>query len=215
MVAYISAGNGKGRTRQVRGVRLWEMPMPMEGALAELRRRRRWRALRNLGVRQAILPPALVQEARKWGIGMPEVYPLRRAVWEQLLPPWGNTALLRAAYVDAAVQESAMTLARRFRYLRIETGWGTARLARELLRQYGLSVGGVVVPDTAVSFGGKPTEAGEICLGTDCRRWQYMEYENVDGLEDLTPSEELLCVIFQGGGVKKEEIRIKRSGNNA
>ena len=215
MVAYISAGNGKGRKRQIRGVRLWEMPMPTDGTLAELRRRRRWRALRNLGVRQAILPPSLVQEARKWGIGVPAVYPLRRAVWDQLLPTHGTTALLRAAYVDAAVQESAMILARKFRYLRLETGWGTEKLAQALLRQYGLSTGGFGEPDAAVSFGGKPTSTGEICLGEDCRQWQYMEYEEIDGLEDLASSEELLCVIFQGGGVKKEELRIKRSGNNA
>ena len=167
-----------------------------------------------MGVR-GIVPRELTQEARKWRIRGVEVYPLRRAIWEQMLPEQGYTAVIRAGHVDGVVKECAAALARRFRYLRLETGWGTEGLQQELLRRYGLGVGGGTAAEMAVSFGGEPTEKLEICLGEDCARWQQVEYERVGGLEDWEFSEELLCVLFQGGGVKKEEIRVKRLTSNA
>lgn len=214
MVAYLTAGRGKAERRQVRGVSFWVVPMPMEGTLASVRRKRRWRELRRMGIRRGIVPPEWAKEAEKWGIRGVEVYPLRRAVWEQMLPRQGNTALIRAGYIDAAVRDCAAVLARRFRYLRLETGWGTEELQQELLLRYGLSIGGGTAEMT-VSFGGKPAADPEICLGEDCARWQRMEYEEIEGLEGWEFSEELLCTLFQSGGVKKEVIRVKRLTSNA
>ena len=215
MVAYVTAGKGKAERRQVRGVWFWVVPMPMEGVLASVGRKRRWRELRRMGVRRGIVPRELRQEGGKWGIQSVEVYPLRRAVWEQMLSQQGGTAAIRAGHVDAAVRDCAAVLARRFRYLRLETGWGTDALQQELLRRYGLSAGGGMAAELTVSFGGEPTGEREICLGEDCGRWQKMEYEKIEGLEEWEFSEELLCVLFQSGGVKKEEIRVKRLTSNA
>lgn len=215
MLAYLALASGKPEQRQVRGMRLWWVPMPMEGKLAAWQRRRRWRQLWRRGVQRAIFPPDLAREAEKWKMKAVPVYPLRRAVWEQMLPQGGDTALVRADHVDEAVRSSAMTLARRFRYLRLETGWGTERLTQELLRRYGLGSGSGGEIRAAVSFGGEPTVEGEICLGEDCTRWQKVEYEEVENLEGWNFSEELLCALFLSGAVKKEEIRVKRVGNNA
>lgn len=168
-----------------------------------------------MGIRRAIFPQALKQEAEKWGIRGVEVYPLRRAVWEQVLPGQGDMAAIRAGHVDAAVRDCAAVLARRFRYLRLETGWGTAGLQQELLERYGLGAGGGMVPAITVSFGGEPAAQNEICLGEDCTRWQRMEYEEMEGLGSLEFSEELLCVLFQSGVVKKGEIQVKRLVSNA
>ena len=215
MVAYVTAGKGKPERRQLRGVGVWVVPMSMTGIWGAWQRRRQWRTLHRMGVRYAVFPLALAQEAERWGIRKVAVYPLRRAVWEQMLPRCGSTAVLRAGYVDADVRRSAAVLAQHFRYLRLETGWGTEELARELLRRYGLGAGGCGEAETTVSFGGEPTAAGEICLGEDCERWQKAEYEEVAGLEESDIPEELLCVLFQSGGVKKEEIRVKRLLSNA
>ena len=215
MFVHIVQGSGKPTRRQIRGVWLWTVPMPMTGALAVLRRRRQWRRLRNKGIQQAVFPDILAQEAGKWGIRSVAVYPLRRAVWEQRLPQRGNAARIRAPYVDGAVRESAAVLAQRFRYLHLDTGQGTAALAQELLYRYGLGVGGCDSAEVVVSFGGRPDSEGEICLGADCQRWQNVIYANITGVEAEDLSEPLLCVLFQGGGVKKEEIQIKRVENNA
>ena len=214
MWVYLAAGNEKPERRQVRGVWFWRVPMPMEGKLAVWQRQRRWRQLRRKGVQHAIFPPSLGQEAEKWKISPVAVFPLRRAVWEQMLTQSGDTVLVRADHVDEAVRCCAMVLARRFRYLRLETGWGTERLAQELLRRYGLGSGGNGAA-AAVSFGGEPTVEGEICLGEDCALWQTVEYEAVENLEGWDLSEELFCALFLSGAVKKEEIRVKRVRNNA
>lgn len=215
MVAYVTAGKGKMERRQVRGVSFWVAPMPEDGVLAAVCRRRRWRAMRQMGIRQGIVPRELVQEAEKWGIRGVEVYPLRRVVWEQMLPRRGNTAAIRAGHVDAAVRDCAAVLVRRFRYLQLEAGWGTEALEQELLRRYGLSAGGGMTAELTVSFGGEPKADAEICLGEDCACWQEVEYEPIGRSEGWELSEELLCVLFQSGGVKKEEIRVKRLTSNA
>ena len=215
MLAYLAPASGKPEQRQIRGIWFWWVPMPMEGKLAAWQRRRRWRQLRRRGVHRAIFPPDLAREAERWKIAPVPVYPLRRALWEQMLPKGGDTALVRADHVDEAVRNSAMMLARRFRYLRLETGWGTEKLAQELLRRYGLGSGGSGEVEVAISFGGEPTVAGEICLGEDCSRWQKVEYEAIENLAEWNSSEELLCALFLSGAVKKEEIRVKRVGNNA
>ena len=215
MVVYLTAGTGKPGRRQVHGVWFWVVPMPMEGILASRRRRKRWREMQKLGIRRGIVPRELRQEAEEWGVQGVEVYPLRRAVWEQLLPQQGQTAAIRAGHVDAVVQDCGAVLARRFRYLRLETGWGTEGLQRELLRRYGLSAGGGMAAEVTVSFGGSPGEGCEICLGEDCARWQTVEYEEIQGLADWEFSEELLSVLFQSGGVEKKEIRVKMMTSNA
>ena len=215
MVVYVTAGKGKISRKQVRGVPFWVVPMPMDGVLAAVRRKKRWRELRRLGVRRGIMPQILQQEAEKWGIRGVAVCPLRRAVWEQMLPRRGQAAAIRAGHVDGTVRECAAVLAQRFRYLHLETGWGTGGLQQELLRRYGLSAGGGMAAELTVSFGGEPTAKNEICLGEDCGQWQQVEYEPIEGSEEWEFSEELLCVLFQSGGVKKEEIRVKRLTGNA
>lgn len=208
MLAYVKEGTGKAEYRQIRGMEILSVPMPV-GRAGALRRRRIWRKLYRMGIRRGIYPPAFQEEAARWGIRAVEVHPLRREVWMQLLPKTGTLAQIRAEHVDAAVEQAAEVLLRRFRYLRLETGWGTEGLAQKLLRRYGLGVGGEGQAEWTISFEGKPTERQEICLGPDCELWQQMIYENVEGVEDGELSEQLLCALFQSGKIKKEELQVK------
>ncbi len=55
-----------------------------------------------------------------------------------------------------------------------------------------------------------------ICLGEDCRRYQRIEYSlSGEKLGTWPLSEQLLAALFEAGGIKKEEIRVKTIVTNA
>ena len=207
-VGYIIEGKGEIERREIHSTVLWQVPMPVKGWLAPWYRKRQWKRLQRLGIRRAVFPVLLREEAEKWGVRPVEVWPLRRAVQGQLLARFdGTTAALRAQYTELAVEETAMLLARRFRYLELDAGRGTKQLAERLWKKYGLCIGGTGGADVTVSFGGAPRQEQEICLGEDCAQWQEVTYKLVDEEEEW--EEGILAVLFQNGEIQRDEIRVK------
>ena len=179
MYGYVIWGDYPVLTRQqVAGVWFTVAVVPQKGFLARYRRRRVLHMLHRWGVTRCVLPSEITEEAAGFGLLPVAVYELRRAMLPQLLEMQGDlrhsTALLRAGHVSPAVYDAALVLARRVRYLSLDTGGGTETLARELRTRLGLCVGGVGRPAVTVSFGGAPS-GSTICLGEDCRRYQRWE----------------------------------------
>lgn len=220
MYGYVMPGARPLLTRQqVAGVWFTVAVVPQNGVLVRFRRRRVLRRLHQLGVTRCVLPSEMTEEAAQFGLLPVTVYGLRRALLSQLLEMQGDlrrsTALLRASHVFPAVYDAALVLARRVRHLSLDTGGGTETLARELRTRLGLCVGGVGRPTVTVSFGGPPS-GNTICLGEDCRLYQRLEYRLAEEkLGSWPPSEQLLAALFEAGGIKKEEIRVKTIVTNA
>lgn len=214
MYGYISAGMHPCLTRQqIGGVWFAVATVPQKGFLARYHRRRALRGLHRTGVTRCILPPEMTEEAAGFGLQPVAVCGLRRALLPQLLDMQGDlrrsTALLRAGYVSRAVYDAALVMARRVRYLALDTGGGTEMLARELRQRLGLCTGGMGQPAVTVSFGGAPS-GKTICLGEDCRRYQQLEYSLTGEKLGAWPlSEQLLAALFEAGEIKKEEIHVK------
>ena len=199
--------------RQVLGMWLLHVTLPCEGIFCRVRRRRGWRALQTMGVRRAVMPPALMEEAARWGIAPVEVFSLRRGLLVQLLDLMpslrGKTVTLTAPCLTTDVETAACELARRGRYLRLEMERGGETLAAILYRRFGLTVGGVGETALTVSFGG-PAAGRCLCLGEDCAEHQEVTYK-VEKLEKMgiMPQEELIAVLFEGGHLPKEAILVK------
>lgn len=205
--------------RQVAGVWLLWMTLPRGGAFCHLRRRKLWRRLRASGVRRAVLPRHLIEEAADYGIYPVEVYPLRRGLLPQLLDCCGSlrgkTVRLQAEFVTAEVQWAAEELALRARYLDLQAGQGSEQLAAYLQRQYGLAVGAVGAAALTVCFHGT-AEGKCLHLGEDCAARQTVAY-HVDALQDadIAADEQLIAALFALGAVEKEQIHIKSIASNA
>lgn len=216
MLAVIVPGRGRPEKRTVRGAEVLYCPVP-EGrdAFAAWRRRRRFRALGKTGVRRCIVPEPWRGEAARQGLRSVEARPLRQAVLSDVLAGRrGSLARIRAPRPTRAAEAAALVLAERFRYLRLDIPRCDS-LERTLLRRCGVSGGGVGEPELTVSFGGPPESDGELCMGEDCCLWQEAEYEPVEGLEGLPTSESLLCALWSGGYIKKEEIQLKSLSSRA
>ena len=210
MVAYVEIGGGKMDVVTVRGVALLRCPVTAgEGWLAKWRRRRRFRALRRRGIRYAIVPPEFSAEAAKWAIRSVDPWPVRQMAGLRLLEGRrGTLAALRSPRLSPAVEAAAVALCRGFRYLRVSVPGGEA-LGYGLLRRFGVGGAPPGPASLTVSFGGAPSEEGELCLGEDCTRYQQAVYAPVAGLAPLPQSEPLLYVLWQAGAVKGDEIVIK------
>lgn len=220
MYGYITAGKRVSVTRrQIGGVWFMAAAMPQRGLLARYSRRRVWRLLRRNGVTRCVLPRWLAAEAAEMEILPVPVCGLRRALLPQLLDMQGDlrrsAAVLRADHVSAAVYDAAVVLARRVRYLSLETGGGTERLALALRQRFGLCDGGMAEPAVTVTFGGIPA-GNAICLGEDCWQHQQVTY-HLSGTDTAAAasSEQLLAVLFEEGRIKKEQIRVKTIAANA
>lgn len=214
MYGYVAVGGRSGLVRrQIGGVWFLTATVPSGGGLAMLRRRRLLRRLRKAGAVRCVLPPALTEEARRYGLRPIGVEGLRLAMLPQLLDMQGDlrraTAVLQAPWVTPAVYGAAAVLAARVRYLSLEVEAGGDALALALRQRYGLCVGRVGRPAVTVSFGGAP-EGSAICLGADCQRWQSVDYALEGVLPGIDPPpEQLLAVLFEAGRIKKEQIRVK------
>ena len=214
MYGYIAeAKRWETEQRQVLGMWFLWATLPTEGLFHRTRRRRIWRTLQRACVRRAVMPPALVEEAARWGIAPVEVYPLRRALLPQLLDLLpslqGNTAALTAPCLTTDVENAACELARRGRYLHVEMEQGGEALAAILYRRFGLTVGGVGERLLTVCFGGRK-EGRCLCLGENCGEYQEISYK-VEKLEEagIKPQEMLLAALFEGGYLPKEAILVK------
>lgn len=219
MYGYVTLGTPAAvARRQIEGVWFMAAVLPESGLLLRLRRRFVWRKLRRRGVRRCVMPETLEVEAARWGILPVEVCRLRQALLPQLLDRQGDlrrkTAALQAAHVTAAVAEAAVVLARRVRYLSLETGSGGEVLERALWERFGLTACRVGQAAVTVSFGGAPS-GNTICLGEDCRHYQRLTYRLTVGEPGDEVPEQLLAVLFEVGEIKKEQIRVKTIEPNA
>lgn len=215
MIGYVEEGRVPSvAPRQMAGMWCLCGCLPDRGALRRWQRRNIWRQMQRHGVRRAVLPPELMDEAARWGIAPVEVYGLRRAQLPQLLAQFpslrGKTVRLRAPFVTAEVAAAAELLAVQARYLDLQTGQGSAQLALHLQRRFGLAAGAVGQPALTVSF--HRGEAADICLGEDCAVLQQVDYA-VTGAEAV--QEQLLAALFAGGYLEKVQIHVKSIRPNA
>lgn len=221
MYGYVRSGrDGGGEYRQIGGMWFYCLTLPVRGAFCALRRRKLWRKMQKAGVRRAVLPRELRDEAAQWGVEAVEVFSLRRAVFGQLLdccpPLQGKTVRLTAPYVSAAVGEAAEVLAQRARYVDLQVGRGGEELSAHLQRRYGLAVGAVGPVVLTVRFDSGVGWGKSLHLGEDCEEHESVRY-HVPRLaaEGIEAEEQLLSALLMGGYVKKEEIVVKSITSNA
>lgn len=209
-LAWVVPGRGGAETVDVCGAPVLRCPMP-DGAdgFARWRRQRRFRRMVRAGVRQTAVPEPWRAEARRWGLHPVAPWPLRRMVLlRELENRRGDVACIRAPRPSRAAEEATLILARHFRYLRLDIPRCDV-LQETLLRRFGVSGAAAGQPELTVSFGGPPRCDGELCLGEDCCAWQAAEYLPPPGWEGETLPEDLLCALWSGGYLKKENIRLK------
>ena len=214
MYGYVMEGRqGNEERKQFLGAWFYCLTLPTGRGFSHIRRRKLWKKMYRAGVRRAVLPAALVDEAAGWGISAVEVHPLRRALLPQLLDccpaQEGKTVRLTAPCVTAAVREAAEVLARRARYVDLQVGQGSEELAQYLQRRYGLAVGAVNAVVLTVRFDGGGI-GRSIHLGEDCAAYETIVYDApILGAEEIPAEEQLLAALLEGEYIKKEEIQVK------
>lgn len=181
--------------------------------------RRERRILREAGVRQGV-----------WADGLPEllqleltavdVTPLRRAILPALLEQafrqkrmTERTASVRltAEGTSLPVYWAAQLLARRVRYLRLDTGCGQKALEDWLLSRYGLACGGAE-PELEVTLR-REGDASALLLGENCLR-QRVDYILPPHLEGTIPGggegERLLAALYRQERLRPGELAVRR-----
>lgn len=209
-LAWVVPGRAGAETVDVCGAAVLRCPVP-DGmnAFAQWRRARRFRRLKRAGIRQLAVPEAWQDEARRWGLRPVEPWPLRREVLlRELEQRRGTIACIRASRPSRAAEEAALALAQRFRYLQLDIPRSDG-LQRTLLRRFGVSGAAPGQAELTVSFDGPPQTDGELCLGEDCCGWQAAQYLPLPGWEGPELPEDLLCALWSGGYIKKEDIHLK------
>ena len=162
-------------------------------------------------VRQGTVPAALLREFGMTGV---DVAPLRQALLPQMLD-WAETVWqiplksgcvrLCAEETDRRVWRAADTIARRARYIELDTGRGADALERELRCCYGLGSGGR--PVLEVCLGRRPRGGCPVLLaGTGCGGGQAMQWQ-APGVED--GPEELFAALFQSEKLEREAVKLK------
>lgn len=179
------------------------------------RLRRQMETMYNAGVRRVVQQGAVPAELlTAFGMRHVDVVPLRQALLPQMLD-WAETAWqiplrngcvrLCAEKTDRQVWRAADTIARRVRYIELDTGRGADALERELRRRYGLGSGGQAVLE--ICLGRRPRGGCPVLLvGPGCGGGQTMEWQ-IPGMEEVP--EELLAVLFQSEKLEKEAVQLK------
>ena len=187
--------------------------------LLRLLLRREERLLAEAGVREGTWPDDL-PEGLRLGLVPVETAPLRRAVLPALLEQAFRqkrmtqrtaSVCLTAEGTSLPVYWAAQLLARRVRYLQLDTGDGQSALEQWLLQRYGLACGGAK-PELEVTLcrEGEPTA---LLLGENCLR-QRVDYILPPALADAIPGggegERLLAALHRQGRLKAGEISVER-----
>ena len=175
-------------------------------------RRRLHRMMKKIfraGVRQIVrggsVPEGLPE---RFGLSAVDVSPLRQALLPKLLDwaekAWGLSlrsccVRLHASRTDRAVWRCAAVLARRARYLELDTGEGSEALADDLRRRYGLSCGGRPVLEICLAQGWTG-DVPALLLGRDCGRMQKMRWY-MPGHGEMP--EELLAALYREGRLEE------------
>lgn len=223
MYGYVEEGTrGALAAEEIAGGLFLHLTLPRSGLFCSCQRKKGWQQLYRAGVRCAVLPVSLTEEAARWGINPVPVYPLRRELLAAFLDRCGTTLQgaavgLQAEYVSAEVVRAAELLAVRARYLLLHTGAGSDELAAYLHRRFGLAVGGAASAVLTVRFGCGAGQGRCLCLGEDCAAQQQVVYDTALLLPqgERETDEQLLSALFALGAVKKEQIPIKRWSANA
>lgn len=151
--------------------------------------------------------------------------PLRRALWIKLLNTFcaereicltGAAVCLTAPVPDRDVYRAAEWLCVHARYVDVHLDHGGEELRCTLLRQFGVTGSGGHRPALEVAFGGESRSgAPTLYLGERCER-QSVSYELSPAWQAKLPvptaEEGLLSLLFAGGGLRTEEIRVKSVG---
>ncbi len=162
-------------------------------------------------VRQGPVPAELLPA---FGMSGVDVAPLRQALLPQMLD-WAEDVWqipLRNGCVRLCAEEStrpvwraADVIARRVRYMEVDTGRGREALQEEMRRRYGLGNGGR--PLLEVCLARRPRgESPVLLLGPGCGGLQAVHWE-VPGSEEMP--EELLAVLWQAGKLEKETVQVR------
>ncbi len=173
------------------------------------------------GVRRCVFDPSW-PAAWRGDLGEIGEQDLRRALlphtldWlseEKGLRLGGAAVELSAPWADRPVWEAACLLSRRCRYLRLSMD-GANELRQELWRRYGISAGGGEGRAAlTICFGDPVGDGPRLLLGPACGQQQPAVYQLPPALTaDLAPypvTTSLVAALWQGGGVKTGDIRVK------
>ncbi len=213
MIGQVVYGRGKSRKERIRGALFYTVYLPRQGWLSPCRRARRWRELRKNGVRFALFPPELREEAARFGVRPVSVAPLRRALMDQLVGR-GGCVRLAAHRVDGDVQRAALLLSRRYRHVVLDVGPGQEDLSRLLYRRFGVAGGSGKDWEMTVTFRDEAEKGRAIYLGEGCAAYQRITYRLADEQAD-EPDEAWLGALFLAGSLKKDELCVKSVDFNA
>ena len=186
-------------------------------------RRRLRRALRRMaeqGICQAIMPPDMISLCREVNILPIPERPLRLALMEPLLDSFctqngldihRSTVQLCGHRADHVVQQAAILLARKARYVELQVDVGQQNLSDWLRREYGLSTGGGHRSIMRVCCDDARAEnIPTIWLGQNCEKRQRISYQFNDPWSGQIIAEpQLLSVLFAEGKLPPEAIEIK------
>ena len=187
-------------------------------------RRRLRRALRKMaeqGICRAIIPPDMIPLCREMGIQPIEERPLRLALMEPLLDSFcaqngldihRSTVRLCGHRVDRALQQAAVLLAGRARYIELQIDIGQQELSDWLRREYGISTGcgghGAIL--RICCNDAQAENIPTLWLGQNCEKQQRISYrlsQSWHGRIEADP--QLLSVLFAEGKLPLEAISIK------
>ncbi len=166
--------------------------------------------VRNV-VRQGAVPTGLLREFGMTGV---DVAPLRQALLPQMLN-WAETkwqmplksgcVRLYAEQTDRRAWRAAEVIARRVRYMELDTGRGADVLERDLRRRYGLGSGGQ--PILEVCLARRPRGGCPVLLaGTGCGSGQSMQWQ-IPSMGEVP--EELLAALLQSEKLEIETVQLK------
>lgn len=194
------------------------------------RKRRLRRLLRQMarqGVRQAVMPPEMAALCRTEGIAPISEAPLRRALMEPLLDCFcrqnglalqRSTVRLCAKGMNGTVEQAAVMLAQKARYMVLDIGRGQERLSDWLRREYGLSVlcGGHSAVMQVCCDDAPAGKAPTLWLGRGCEAHQRVDYQLQGPWRGrLREDPQLLSALFTERKLPAEAIGIKTVGGDA
>ena len=194
------------------------------------RKRRLLRLLRQMarqGVHQAVMPPAMTALCRTEGIVPVSEAPLRRALMEPLLDCFcrqhgldlhRSTVRLCAERRNGTVEQAAVMLVQKARYLVLDVGRGQEELSERLRLTYGLSAGhggrGAIMQVCCddVQAENMPT----LWLGQACEAHQRVRYRLLEPwCGQIEEEPQLLSVLFTERKLPVEAFGIKSVGSDA
>ena len=188
---------------------------------------RELRQMARQGVRRAIIPPAMTALCRTEGIVPVSEAPLRRALMEPLLDCFcrqhgldlhRSTVRLCAERRNGTVEQAAVMLVQKARYLVLDVGRGQEELSERLRLTYGLSAGhggrGAIMQ--VCCDDGQAEDLPTLWLGQACEAHQRVCYQLREPWRgQIEEDPQLLSVLFTERKLPVEAFDIKSVGSDA